>query len=201
MALTLVMADVPLSHLSRPQLVQLLVRIVDLLSQPAPSVQTVQTAAEPLRGGGLELYDASLDPWNAPDEAPAAPSAAPAAPRDQVMPIRRGSRFWVQGPLNPAASAFYPVVSGPPASHPQPGYLSIPPGLPQFGADRLGSLPDPVSSDNRVAPSSTVSTENALPGCGPWVHACGHSCRGCGAPCCLVRSGHTAHLCEIHKIP
>ncbi len=55
------MADIPLTHLSRPQLVHLLLRIVDLLSQP------VQPATCVPSGTPLEPYDASLDPWNAPD--------------------------------------------------------------------------------------------------------------------------------------
>ena len=67
------MADVPLSHLSRPQLVHLLLRIVDLSAPPVVGLPS---------GSGVELYDARLDPWNGPDECQAAPSV----PRDQGMP-------------------------------------------------------------------------------------------------------------------
>ena len=55
------MADIPLNHLSRPQLVHLLLRIVDLLSQP------VQPATHTPTGPTLEPYDASIDPWNEPE--------------------------------------------------------------------------------------------------------------------------------------
>ncbi len=64
------MADIPLTHLSRPQRVHLLLRIVDLLSQP------VQLAAHVPAGTTLEPYDASLDPWNAPDASQSTGAAA-----------------------------------------------------------------------------------------------------------------------------
>ena len=67
--------------------------------------------------------------------------AAPMAPRNQGMPVGAVGCHFVHGPLNPAASAFYPVVSGPPACNPQPGCLDSPPGLPRFGVDNLGSMP------------------------------------------------------------
>ena len=60
-AVCLWMEDIPLSHLSRPQLVNLLLRIVDLLSQPVQLARHTQTSPP------LEPYDASIDPWNAPD--------------------------------------------------------------------------------------------------------------------------------------
>ena len=58
------MENIPLGHLSRPQLVNLLLRIVDLLSQPVQPFPPAQaTQACPV----LEPYDASIDPWNAPE--------------------------------------------------------------------------------------------------------------------------------------
>ncbi len=66
------MADIPLTHLTRPQLVHLLLRIVDLLAQPAvPCHSAVPATGEPV-GPTLEPYDASLDPWNAPGPGPSA---------------------------------------------------------------------------------------------------------------------------------
>ena len=114
------MADVPLTHLSRPQLVHLLLRIVDLLSQPVTPVQSAPPVVGLPSGSGVELYDARLDPWNAPDEGHVAPSV----PRDQGMPVGAGGRHPVQGQLSPAASA-----SGPPACNPQSGCPETPPGL------------------------------------------------------------------------
>ena len=140
-------------------------------------------------GSGVELYDARLDPWNAPDECQAAPSV----PRDQGMPVGAVGCHFVQGQLNPAASAFYP--------DPQSGCLDTPPALPRFGVDGLGSMPSPVRGNDCGVPQASLPTENALPGCGPWVHVCSCPCRVCGAPCILQRAGHTNHLCEIHKIP
>ena len=131
------MADVPLTHLSRPQLVHLLLRIVDLLSQPAMPAQSAPPCGGLPNGSGVELYDARLDPWNAPEEC----QAAPTAPRNQGMPVGAVGCQFVQGQLNPAASAFYPVVLGPPACNPQSGCLDTPPGLPRFGVDNLGSMP------------------------------------------------------------
>ena len=61
------MADVPLAHLSRQQLVHLLLRIVDLLAQPVVPCQSATPAMGCTGGPTLEPYDASLDPWNAPD--------------------------------------------------------------------------------------------------------------------------------------
>ena len=191
------MADVPLNHLSRPQLVHLLLRIVDLLSQPLMPAQSALPGGGPVNGPVVELYDASVDPWNAPDEGPAAPMAT----RDQGVPVGTGGCQFGQGPLNPAPSAFYPVVSGPPACNPQPGCLDTPPGLPRFGVDRHGPVPCPVGVNGSGLPQSCSPTENALPGCGPWVRVCSFPCSVCGAPCILQRTGHTNHLCEIHKIP
>ena len=122
------MADVPLTHLSRPQLVHLLLRIVDLVSQPVTPVQPAAPVTGLPSGPRVELYDASLDPWNAPDEG----QVAPTGPRDHGRPVvGAGGPYLIQGRLNPAASAFYPVVSGPPACNPQSGW-------PRFGLDGLG---------------------------------------------------------------
>ena len=126
------MADVPLSHLSRSQLVHLLLRIVDLLSQPVMPAQSAPPVGGLPSGSGVELYDARLDPWNAPDDCQAAPSA----PRDQRMPEGAVGCHFVQGQLNPAASAFYLVVSGPPACNPQSGCLDTPPGLVWIALDQ-----------------------------------------------------------------
>ena len=101
--------------------------------------------------------------------------------------------------LNPAASAFYLIISGPPACNPPSGCPGNPPGLPRFGVDRQGTGPCPVSVSTGGSAQSGLPTENALPGCGPWVRV--SPCSVCGAPCILQRTGHTNHLCEIHKIP
>ena len=132
---------------------------------------------------------------NAPDEG----QVARTGPRDHGGPVGAGGPYLNQGQLNTAASAFYPVVSG--ACNPQSGCSETPPGLPRFGIDGLGSLPGPVSGGGSGVPHASLPTENALPGCGPWVHVCGCPCRMCGAPCVLQRAGHTNHLCELHKIP
>ena len=182
---------------SRPQFVHLLLRIVDLLSQPAMPAQSAPPCGGLPNGSVVELYDASLDPWNAPEEC----QAAPMAPRNQGMPVGAVGCHSVHGPLNPAAPAFYPVVSGPPACNPQPGCLDSPPRLPRFGVDNLGSMPSPVRGNDGGLPQSCSPTENALPGCGPWVRVCSFPRSVCGAPCILQRTGHTNHLCEIHKIP
>ena len=191
------MADVPLNHLSRPQLVHLLLRIVDLLSLPSMPAQSAPSSGSLPCGPVVEPYDASIDPWNAPDES----QGDPMATRDQGVPVGTGGCHSGHGPLNPAASAFYPVVSGPPACNPQSGCPGDPPGLPRFGVDLQGPLPCPVRVSTRGLPQSGLPTENALPGRGPWVRVCSFPCSVCGAPCLLQRTGHTNHLCEIHKIP
>ena len=59
------MDNINLSLLSRPQLVHLLLQIVDLLAQPLPQpnqpLHPGQVMHAPPR---LEPYDASIDPWN-----------------------------------------------------------------------------------------------------------------------------------------
>ena len=72
------MDNIHLGHLSRPQLVNLLLRIVDLLAQalpqPGQTLPPVQaTQAPPV----LEPYDASIDPWNEPELSQPATAAGP----------------------------------------------------------------------------------------------------------------------------
>ena len=95
------MADVPLNHLSRPQLVHLLLRIVDLLSLPSMPAQSAPSSGSLPCGPVVEPYDASIDPWNAPDES----QGDPMATRDQGVPVGTGGCHSGYGPLNPAASA------------------------------------------------------------------------------------------------
>ena len=169
------MADIPLTHLSRPQLVHLLLRIVDLLSQPVPTTS--------VQGGpALEPYDASLDPWNPPDPGPAA-SVGPCGAGSATV---SGGPYPEIGQLNPGASAFYPVVSGPPVPFCHSGCPASSLGLPRFGASP--KLDRPVTQVGQAggccgeAPQPGLPNENALPGCGPWVHVCGGLCGVCGAP-------------------
>ena len=176
------MADMPLSHLSRPQLVHLLLRIVDLLSQPVVQVQPATPATSPC-GPTLELYDASLDPWNAPDGGPVATDGS----RNHGCLVARTPHL---------ASILWCLVR----------LLAIPndpaPGLPASPtADRSGTLYGQAGGCGGGVPRQNLPTENALPGCGPWVHVCGCLCRVCGAPCVLQRVGHATHLCALHKIP
>ena len=72
------MDNINLSLLSRPQLVHLLLQIVDLLAQPLPQPE------QPLHPGQvmhapprLEPYDASVDPWNEPELAQRLPQPTP----------------------------------------------------------------------------------------------------------------------------
>ena len=116
------MSDIPLTHLSRPQLVHLLLRIVDLLSQP------VQPATFVPSGTPLEPYDASLDPWNAPDVGQ--PTNAGVGGSRGPVP---GNPYPHPSQLNPGATAFYPVVSGPPGPGVQLSCLDHSAGLPWFG--------------------------------------------------------------------
>ena len=81
-----------------------------------------------------------------------------------------------------AASAFYPVVSGPPACNPQSGCSDAPPRLPRFGAspnlNRPGTPSGQVGGGGGGVPQQSLP--NALPG-GPWVHVCGGLCRVCSS--------------------
>ena len=103
------MDNMHLGHLSRPQLVNLLLRIVDLLAQPLPQpgqplppVQAMQ--APPI----LEPYDASIDPWNEPELSQPSTAASPEVRRPRPM----CGAAYPSGPLNPGATAFYPMVPG-----------------------------------------------------------------------------------------
>ena len=89
------MADVPLNHLSRPQLVHLLLRIVDLLSQPLMPAQSAPPGGSLPCGPVVEPYDASVDPWNAPDEC----QGDPMATRDRGVPVGTGGCHSGHGPL------------------------------------------------------------------------------------------------------
>ncbi len=92
------MEDIPLSHLSRPQLVNLLLRIVDLLSQPVQLAQHTQTCPP------LEPYDASVDPWNAPDIAQPVNFTG----QGGSGPMTTGNPVYPPGLLNPGASTCLP---------------------------------------------------------------------------------------------
>ena len=129
------MDNIHLGHLSRPQLVNLLLRIVDLLAQPLPqpgqTLPPVQaTQAPPV----LEPYDASIDPWNEPELSQPATAAGP----EVRCPRTTCCTVYPAGLLNPGAAAFYPMVPGANcfqraggASEPSPEPA---PGLPQFGS-------------------------------------------------------------------
>ena len=159
------MADIPLNHLSRPQLVHLLLRIVDLLSLPSMPAPSVPLSGHQRGCPNVVPYDASLDPWNAPDEG----QRDSFVTRDPGALGRSGSGNNGYGLLNPAASAFYPMVSGPPACHTSSGCSGNPRDLPRFGADRKGSKPSTTSVCAGGSAQSSLPTENALPGFGPWV--------------------------------
>ena len=99
------MDNIHLGHLSRPQLVNLLLRIVDLLAQPLPQpgqpLPPVQaTQAPPI----LEPYDASIDPWNEPELSRPANAAGPEVRYQRTT----SGTAYPSGLLNPGAVAFYP---------------------------------------------------------------------------------------------
>ena len=208
------MENIPLGHLSRPQLVNLLLRIVDLLSQPVQPTQPVQhTQACP----PLEPYDASIDPWNAPDLA----QPVNVTGQGGSGPVTTGGTAYPPGLLNPGASAFYPMVCGACGSYSHGGCCEPSPepapGLPRFGsfpqsdlAPFTCSCPSVVntSDEGGVITSVNVPRDSALPGGGPWRpgggpwrFVCGCNCDICEAPCVLQRAGHSMHRCTIHKIP
>ena len=219
------MGNIHLGHLSRPQLVNLLLRIVDLLAQPLPqpgqTLPPVQaTQAPPV----LEPYDASIDPWNEPELSQPATAAGP----EVRCPRTTCCTVYPAGLLNPGAAAFYPMVPGANcfqraggASEPSPEPA---PGLPQFGscpqadlvpftlASPLGAHPHGAGGvpTNTYVPNN--STHNgALPdgqvvppgrvGEVPLLRLCGCKCELCDTPCVLQRRGHTIHRCMLHKIP
>ena len=80
-------------------------------------------------GTTLEPYDASLDPWNAPDAGHSTSAAVGGCAGSAVS----GSPYPHPSQLNPGPSAFYPVVSGAPGPGGQPCCLDPTPGLPRFG--------------------------------------------------------------------
>ena len=219
------MDNMYLGHLSRPQLVNLLLRIVDLLAQPLPQpeqplhpVQAMQ--APPI----LEPYDASIDPWNEPELSQPATAASPDVRRPRPM---RGT-VYPAGPLNPGATAFYPMVSGATCSL-RAGVTSEPspepaPGLPHFGVGPQADLtPSTLAGQFEAYPQGAggVPTNTnvpinsmyhcaipegqlASPGQVGEVHQlrpCGCKCELCDSLCVLQRRGHTTHRCLLHKIP
>ena len=129
------MDNINLSLLSRPQLVHLLLQIVDLLAQPLPQpdqpLHPGQVMHAPPR---LEPYDASIDPWNEPELAQPVTATNPEVRCPGPM---HGSTY-LGGALNPGATAFYPMVPGAACSQ-RSGVTCEPspepaPGLPHFGA-------------------------------------------------------------------
>ena len=219
------MDNLYLGHLSRPQLINPLLRIVDLLAQPLPQpgqplhpVQAMQ--APPI----LEPYDASIDPWNEPELPQPAPAASPDVRRPRPM---RGTAY-PAGPLNPGATAFYPMVPGANCSQ-RAGVTSEPspepaPGLPHFGvgpqadltpftlASQLQAYPQgaggvPTNTNvpiNSMYHSAIPEGQLASPGQVGEVHQlrpCGCKCELCDSLCVLQRRGHTTHRCLLHKIP
>ena len=219
------MDNIYLGHLSRPQLVNLLLRIVDLLAQPLPQpgqtlppVQAMQ--ASPI----LEPYDASIDPWNEPELSQPATAASP----DVRRPRPTCGTAYPSGLLHPGATAFYPMVHGANcfqraggASEPSPEPA---PGLPHFGscpqADLAPfTLASPLQAHPQGAggvPTNTNVPNNSTYNCAlpegqlvppgqvgevPQLRLCGCKCELCDTPCLLQRRGHTIHRCMLHKIP
>ena len=212
------MDNIPLGHLSRPQLVNLLLRIVDLLSQPLPQpVQPFPPAQATQAYPVLEPYDASIDPWNAPELSQPANVSGPGVRCQRTTSGTAHS----PGLLNPGAMAFYPMVPGANCYH-RTGGASEPspepaPGLPHFGSFPQADLapftlacpPEAhPQGDGGVPTSANVLHNSALAGGEPGqlgevpqLRLCGHKCDVCEAPCVLQRMGHTMHRCMLHKIP
>ena len=219
------MDNMYLGHLSRPQLVNLLLRIVDLLAQPLPQpgqplppVQAMQ--APPI----LEPYDASIDPWNEPELSQPATAASPDVRRPRPM----CGTAYPSGLLNPGATAFYPMVPGANCFQ-RAGVTSEPspepaPGLPHFGVGPQAdltpfTLASPLEAHPQGAggvPTNTNVPNNSMyhcaipegqlasPGQVGEVHQlrpCGCKCELCDTLCVLQRRGHTTHRCMLHKIP
>ena len=208
------MENIPLGHLSRPQLVNLLLRIVDLLSQPVQPFQPAQpTQACPV----LEPYDASVDPWNAPE--PTQPVNV--SGQGVSCPVTTSGTAYPPGLLNPGASAFYPMVPGACCSYSNGGTCEPSPepapGLPRFGSFPQADLAPFTSSCPPVANTHgegcvntgvNVPRDSAFPGGGPGRLGdvpqrlvCGCKCDACEAPCVLQCTGHSMHRCTLHKIP
>ena len=212
------MDNIPLGHLSRPQLVNLLLRIVDLLSQPRPQpVQPFPPAQATQACPVLEPYGASIDPWNAPELSQPANVSGPGVSSQRTT----SGTAHPPGLLNPGAMAFYPMVPGANCYRriggtcepsPEPA-----PGLPQFGSFPQADLaPFTLAcpsvahpqGEGGVTTSANVLRDSALPGGEPGqlgevpqLRLCGHKCDVCEAPCVLQRMGHSMHRCTLHKIP
>ena len=219
------MDNINLSLLSRPQLVHLLLQIVDLLAQPLPQPE------QPLHPGQamhapprLEPYDASIDPWNEPELALPVTATNPEVRCPRPM---HGSTY-LGGALNPGATAFYPMVPGTACSQ-RLGVTSEPspepaPGLPHFGAYPQADLtPFTLASQHQACPqgvggaptnanvpihsmyhNATPQGHSASPGQVEEVsqmRPCGCKCELCDSLCVLQRRGHTTHRCLLHKIP
>ena len=139
------MDNLYLGHLSRPQLVNLLLRIVDLLAQPLPQPEQPLHPGQAMQAPPiLEPYDASISP-------------------DVRRPRPMHGTVYPTGPLNPGATAFYPMVPGANCSQ-RAGVTSEPspepaPGLPHFGACPQADLtpftlaqPPPTPAAPHIAP-------------------------------------------------
>ena len=203
--LTPAMDNLYLGHLSRPQLVNLLPRIVDLLAQPLPQPEQPLHPGQAMQAPPiLEPYDASISP-------------------DVRRPRPMHGTVYPTGPLNPGATAFYPMVPGANCSQ-RAGVTSEPspepaPGLPHFDltpftlASQLqayhphgvGGVPTNTNVPiNSMYHSATPEGQLASPAQVGEVHQmrpCGCKCELCDSLCVLQRRGHTTHLCLLHKIP
>ena len=219
------MDNMQLGHLSRPQLVNLLLRIVDILAQPLPQLEQPLHSGQAMQAPPiLEPYDASIDPWNEPEQSQPATATRP----EVRCPRPMHGTIYPTGPLNPGATAFYPMVPGAICSQ-RLGVTSEPlpepaPGLPHFGAcpqadltpftlaSQLQAHPQGVGGGptnanvpfNSMYHSATPEGQSASPGQVEEVHQtrpCGCKCELCDLLCVLQRRGHTTHRCLLHKIP
>ena len=120
----------------------------------------------------LEPYDASIDPWNAPELTQPANVSGPGV----CCQGTTSGTAHPPGLLNPGATAFYPMVPGASCSHriggmcepsPEPA-----PGLPQFGSFPQADLAPftlacpPVANpqgERCVTTSANVLRDSALP--------------------------------------
>ena len=219
------MDNINLSLLSRPQLVHLLLQIVDLLAQPLPQpnqpLHPGQVMHAPPR---LEPYDASIDPWNEPVLTQPVTATNP----EVRCPVPMHGSTCLGGALNPGATAFYPTVPGATCSL-RSGVMCEPspepaPGLPHFGAypqadltpftlacqhqacpQEVGGAPTTVNVPIHSMYHNTIPQgHSASPGLVEDVRQmrpCGCKCELCDSICVLQRRGHTTHRCLLHKIP